>query len=628
MMLISNVKKTKKKNVAIQTPCKRLLRQPIVLAFQPRKLSADRAASYERQPRTEQLRKNLLLLLAMGLLCLLTACSDGNGNLASPSNSISTSAAKTATTNNLPASNQNSSDASHPSPTGVYDPAKTFIFGLAQEPIGFNQIGFDPAQLTDRASLMVTRQLYEGLFEYKPDSMSVVYSSFVRNVQPSTDGLTYRIRLRKGIIFSDGTALDAAAVKFNFDRWSNEGSIYHKGEFETWRKFWGGFPGNLVSVQVLDSINLIITLKTPSASFFQVLAMPQFGIVAPSAFDTNGSFQQATGSGPYLLSQIIRDEPKRLVLKSNPNYIIERQDENRLPDLSQVVVQILRANQDGLKELKDGHLSATDKVRPEQTLQTDPAYQILLRPPLNITFLSMNQSKAPFDNPSVRRAFAYAINTTALTNPAFMGLSYPANGLLPPTALGYRAEQSAYPYDPTQARQLLAQAGYSSGLVVDLWRLPEPRPYYPDTQKVADAVVQDLARVGVTVHIQNSDWATFYQNRDDGNIAFFMNGWQGVNGDPDEFLQAIFNQTQRANGYYPLSLERLIEQARNSPATTTTTLDPARQNLYRQIFDQIYQDVPNIPLAFVKEPLAIRPNIAGYILNPSGIDSWANLKLK
>ena len=236
-------------------------------------------------------------------------------------------------------------------------------------------------------------------------------------------------------------------------------------------------------------------------------------------------------------------------------------------------MQILRANQDGLKELKDGHLSATDKVRPEQTSQTDPAYQILLRPPLNVTFLSMNQSKTPFDNPNVRRAFAYAINTTALPSTAFLGLGVTANSLLPPTALDYRTKQAAYPYDLSQARQLLAQAGYANGLVIDLWRLPEPRPYYPDTQKVADAIVQDLARVGVTVHIQNSDWATFYQNRDDGNLAFFMNGWQGVNGDPDEFLQAIFNQAQRANGYFPLALAQLIEQARTLPATMTATLE-------------------------------------------------------
>lgn len=571
-----------------------------------------------------------ILLLAVSLVCLLNACSEGSGNQPSLAVSTSASTAKTTViTNNSSVPNQNSSDASKSLPAaGAYGPAKTFIFGLAQEPIGFNQIGFDPAQLTDRASLLVTRQLYEGLFEYKPDSMGVLYSSFVRNVQPSTDGRVYRVRLRKGIVFSDGTPLDAAAVKFNFDRWSNEGSIYHKGEFETWHMFWGGFPGNLESVLVADSINLTITLKTPSASFFQVLAMPQFGIVAPSAFDKNGSFQQAIGSGPYLLNQIIREEPKRLILKSNPNYIVERQDKNHLPDLSQIVVQILRANQDGLKELKDGHLSATDKVRPEQTSQTNPAYQFLLRPPLNVTFLSMNQSKAPFDNLNVRRAFAYAINSADMTSTAFLGLGEPANGLLPPTALGYRTEQSTYPYDPAQARQLLVQAGYPNGLVVDLWRLPEPRPYYPDTQRVADAVVQDLARVGVTVHIQNSDWATFYQNRDDGNLAFFMNGWQGVNGDPDEFLQAIFNQTQRANGYYPLVLARLIEQAHTSSAAMTATFDPARQSLYRQIFDQIYRDVPNIPLAFVKEPLAIRPNVVGYIPNPSGIDSWANLKLK
>ena len=255
MMLISNTKKTRKKDVAIQTACRRLLRQPIISRVETSQKSADGAASYTTQHRAARVQKNWLWLLAIGFVCLLNACSDGTDRLVSPSvnstTSISSTNVKTAApTNNLPASNQNSTATTNQPGTAAYDPAKTFIFGLAQEPIGFNQIGFDPAQLTDRSSLMVTRQLYEGLFEYKPDSMNVISSSFVRSVQPSTDGRTYHIRLRKGIIFSDGTPLDAAAVKFNFDRWSNEGSIYHKGEFETWRKFWGGFPGNLESVQV------------------------------------------------------------------------------------------------------------------------------------------------------------------------------------------------------------------------------------------------------------------------------------------------------------------------------------------------------------------------------------------
>lgn len=563
----------------------------------------------------------LLLLVLFSLVALvLTACSDsptttgvtnitntsGNARLAAKTNSV--------TNSNQGLNTQVSS----------YDPNKTFIFGLAQEPVGFNQIGFDPANLTDLSSLMVTRQIYEGLFEFKPDSMGIRWSSFIKNVQTSADGRTYRIRLRKGILFSDGSPLDAEAVKFNFERWAGFGNaiIYHKGDFETWREFWGGFPGLLDAVQVEDRINLTIQLKTPLASFFQVLAMPQFAIVAPSSFDSNGAFQRPIGSGPYMLDQVIRSDPKSLILKTNPNYIVERQDINSIPKLPTIAVQILKANQDGLTEIKAGHISATDKIRPEDALQTDPTYQIRLRPPLNVTFLTMNVAAPPFDNPNVRKAFAYGINTTQLAGSAFLGLGLPANELLPPSSLGYQSERSSYPYDPEQAKRFLAQAGYSKGLKVDLWRLPDPRPYYPDTQKVATSVAQDLAKIGVTVNIRSEDWATFYQDRNDGNFSFFMGGWQGVNGDPDEFFHALYDDSSRANGYQNFRLSQLLAQARTQPDLAQ------RRTLYNQAFDIVQQDVPYIPLAFVKIPLAVRSNVEGYTLNPSGVDSWLNLSLK
>jgi peptide/nickel transport system substrate-binding protein len=564
----------------------------------------------------------LMLAFSFNLLIgLLSACSD-NGSR-SPNSTAPAFTAKTSSSDIIINTANSSTNISSITPT-VYDPAKTFIFGLAQEPVGLNQVNFDPANLTDRSSLLVTRQIYEGLFTYKPDSMGILYASFIKYLDTSDDGLTYHIRLRKGIVFSDGTPLDASAIKFNFDRWSNEASIYHQGDFATWRTFWGGFPGYLDSVQATDSINLTIKLKAPLASFFQILAMPQFAIVAPSAFDRKGVFQRPIGSGPYRLEQVVRVEPKRMILRVNPRYAVERPDVVSLPTLDPVVVQVLRANQDGLKELRDGHISATNKVRPEDSLQPDPTYHILLRQPLNVTFLVMNQAKPPFNNLNVRRAFAYAINTSAMLNTAFMGLGQQANSLLPPTTLGYESSQPSYTYDPDKARMLLAQAGYTTGnaLVVNLWRLPDPRFYYPDTQKVTDAVVQDLAKIGVTVHVQNVDWATFYQDRDDGNLDFYMGGWQGVNGDADEFFSAIITQAQRADGYSNQALLKIIEQGRN-------LLDLAqRRQYYNQALDAIYQDVPQIPLAFVQEPLALRPNVQGYLLNPTGVDSWASLTLK
>jgi peptide/nickel transport system substrate-binding protein len=505
-----------------------------------------------------------------------------------------------------------------------YKPDKTFIFGLAQEPVAFNdQVGLDPANLTDHSSLLIVRQLYETLFQFKPGLMGTQQAAFVRSVTVSPDELSYAIKLMRGIRFSDGSVLDANAVKFNFDRWAYAG-VYHKGDFQTWRTYFGGFPGDVIdSVEASpDGISVMIKLKRKMASLPQILAMPQFGLVSPASFDQNGYFARPIGSGPYMAEKPVRGEVHYVVLKPNPNYTMERPDTIKPPLIGTVVAMVLRPGQDGLTEIKRGTISATDKIRPEDmpAAHDDPALSFAYRDPLNIAFLSLNQSRPPFSQREVRQAFAYAINVRGLNDKLYNGLGQPASYFLPPATYG-AASTDPYPYDPDRARQLLALAGYPGGLGfpnLDLWVLPVPRIYYPDPAKIAQAIKSDLANIGITVNVRSDEeWPAYRENRDQGKLTFFMNGWQGSNGDPDEFFGNFFGQTRAEDGYENLALQDIIKQGRETLDLVT------RRQLYRQAQEIIYNDYAVIPLSYVQSPVALRPDIAGYVAHPSGIENWA-----
>jgi peptide/nickel transport system substrate-binding protein len=579
-------------------------------------------------------RVSLGLALLLFLSLWLAACSDG-----APGTPTSPPGATQA-----PASNQNQPavpvNANPPAATGSsagpFDCSKVFCFGLAQEPVGLIQGNFDPANLVDHSSLQITRQIYETLFEFKPGSMQYGFGSLLKyEPKVSDDGLTYTIRLGKGLRFSDNTSLDAQAVKFNFDRWSDPGNLYHKGDFQTWRDNFGGFPGILDSVQTDGNNNVIVKLKQPMSSFFQVLSMPQFGIVAPSAFNsTTGEMERSIGSNWYSLSKadMVRTvESKYVVLRENKNYQVERYDPSdpNAPSVKSpvIVALVLKQTQDGLEELRKGTIDATDKIKPELISQAakDQSISLLERNPLNIAFLGMNLTRPPFNNLVVRQAFAAAIDTQSLVKDYYNGLGQPATVLLPPTALGYTDSHDPYPYDPDRARRLLDTAGYnaSNPLRLDLWVLPVPRLYYPDPKKIANAIAADLQKVGVNVTVNDSySWPDFRSNRISGNLDFYMFGWQGENGDPDEFLGQFYGQQRGEGGYENPILTGLIQNALTEPDQL------ARRSLYKQAQDFIYDQVLILPLAYTKGVVAVRAKVQGYVASPSGIESWATVEVK
>jgi peptide/nickel transport system substrate-binding protein len=521
-----------------------------------------------------------------------------------------------------------------------YKADKTFIFGVTQEPIGLNWVGnpnktgvgFDPANLDDYSSLLIIRQVYETLFEFKPKSTGYQYTPFVvKNVEEAADGLSYTIRMGKGLKFSDGSSLDAEAVKFNFLRWANPNSIFHKGEFSAFRRYFGGFPGNLDidNLKVLDSNLIKIPLKSPMANFYQVLSMPQFGLVSPTAFDSKGNFnpRKPIGSGSYKIEQQERGENKFVVLTANPEYRTERAVEAILPvQLKTVVVKVLKDRQEPLKELKEGNISAANIVKLEEvgleTNKNDPMFELKLRLPVNISFLSFNVSRPPFNLPEVRQAFAYAINTQEIVKNYYYGLGLQASSFLPPNLFAARNDQKPYPYDPDKAKQLLLQVNYNAiqTTPLELWVQPVPRLYYPDPNKIADAIIADLAKVGVQVVKKNSDtWINFIQNRAEGKYNFYMNGWQGESGDPDEFFSRFWRDVTKEIGYDNKILRDLVEGG----AREINPLN--RRPFYSDAQGIVYNEVLVVPVAYVQSPVAVRRDVTGFDPHPSGFELFGYL---
>src|ERR1041385_8042628 len=185
------------------------------------------------------------------------------------------------------------------------------VVGMEAEPPGL-----DPGQALGLHTLRVTAQLFETLVATPDDSTEVV-PGLAEAWTTSADGLTWTCKLRRNVRFHDGTPLDAAAVKFTFDRVIDPAHPHAKSG--KW-SFVAGYLSSVKSVDAPDPLTVRLNLKYPTSSLPALLALPNCAIVSPAAFakDPAAFDSRTVGSGRYRFETWERGS--RLVLRRNDDY--------------------------------------------------------------------------------------------------------------------------------------------------------------------------------------------------------------------------------------------------------------------------------------------------------------------
>nr|MDQ6929948.1 ABC transporter substrate-binding protein [Candidatus Eremiobacteraeota bacterium] len=128
-------------------------------------------------------------------------------------------------------------------------------------------ITLDPAQASDGLSLNLTQEVLWGLVRFKPGGFDIA-PALAEKWTSSADGKTWTFTLRKGLKFSDGTPVDARAVKFNFDRWRLPTNPNHRNDpYVYYATMFGGFPGVITDVRAPNPTTVVFTLSKPQAPF-------------------------------------------------------------------------------------------------------------------------------------------------------------------------------------------------------------------------------------------------------------------------------------------------------------------------------------------------------------------------
>jgi len=493
---------------------------------------------------------------------------------------------------------------------------------------GGDSVGLDPIQHTDGETFKVTENIFDTLVSYEEENTNVV-PGLAESWEVAPDGLTYTFKLRQGVKFHDGTDFNAEAVKFNFDRWMDKNNPLHNKEgYEYYNDMFGGYLGDeshvIKSVDVVDPYTVKFTLNRPLAPFIQNLGMSCFAIASPTALKEKGPEkfnEEPVGTGPFVFKEWKRNDT--ITLEKNPNYW-----NAGFPKLDKLVFKVIPENTARLTALTSGEIDLMDGLNPDdaQTVKDNPEMQLILRPSMNIGFVGFNVEKKPLDNPKVREALAYAINKPAIVEAFFAGLGEPAVNPMPPSLWGWNGNIKDREYNLDKAKQLLAEAGYANGLKLKFWAMPVARPYMPDGVKIAEAIQQDLKKIGVETEIVTMEWATYLEKTKAGEQEIFMLGWTGDNGDPDNFLATLLDKNNIGGNnrtrYASEEVHKLLIAAQSA------TTKEEREKLYLQAQEIIFKDVPMVPLAHSTPALAAKKNVINYKPHPKGSESLEKVDLQ
>jgi peptide/nickel transport system substrate-binding protein len=443
---------------------------------------------------------------------------------------------------------------------------KTLTVGIVSDPVTL-----DPALMASFFELSIQYNLYEPLVHVTPDLKIEPGLASVETPDP----LTYLFTLKPNLSFHDGTVVDAAAVKANFDRMLDPSTASpRRSEL---------LP--IDSVKVTGALTFTIKLKTPYAPLLQILSNRAGMMASPSALKTLGAdfATKGVGAGPYKLVSWTKNS--ELVLERFAGYW-------RGPaKIERIVFRPIADETVRLTNLRSSTVQLVDGVPAQGVSQLAREASLTLKqsPGLGFNAFSFNTAKAPFDDVRVRQAFTTAIDKQAILRAVYFGTGSIAQGAIPPTmSWAYDAEFAPYKANAAAARKLLADAGKTSPVPVSITVTNSPAQV-----RTAEVLQAQANQAGFKVDIKQIDATSLISVLRQKDFDLCMSPWTGRT-DPDGNLYNFFTKGGSNNfmGYQSDKVTALLNSARSTPAQAE------RSKLYREIEAQIAADAPMLFLTF------------------------------
>ena len=461
-------------------------------------------------------------------------------------------------------------------------------------------VTLDPAIGYDWQNWSMIKSLFSGLMDYKPGT-TILTPDLAESFEISADGLVYTFKLRKGVKFHNGREMVASDVKYSLERTINPktqspGQGFY-GMIKGFDDLAGGKGETLSGITAVDDYTVRFNLSRPDATFLHVLGLNFAFVVPKEEVEKYGQDfgKHPVGTGAFFLKEWKLGQ--KVAFARNKNY-----HHPGVPFLDNVVFEIGQEPTVALLRLQRGEVDILgDGIPPARFVQImkDAKYKdmVVEGGQLQTGYVTMNVKVKPFDNVKVRQAVNMAINkqriVTIINNRAVV-----ANQPLPPSMPGYDNNYKGYPFDQKKAKSLLAEAGYPKGFETEIYVMNvDPNP------RIAQAIQQDLATIGIKADIKNQSQATVIAAGGEADQApmIWSGGmaWIADYPDPSNFYGPILGCGGAVTGGWNWAWycdEEIEKMAIKADSMSKAGDEAKRIELWRSIFIKVMDAAPWAPV--------------------------------
>ncbi|BBZ29249.1 ABC transporter substrate-binding protein [Mycolicibacterium madagascariense] len=433
----------------------------------------------------------------------------------------------------------------------------------------------DPQKTSAYFSFEVLENVFDTLVE--PDANLEMRPALAQSWTVSPDQLTWTFQLRPGVTFHDGTPFTADDVVYSYHR-IIDGKLANVDKLSA-----------VTDVRAQGPDTVVIRVAHPTPNLLTNLGgFKGMAIVSRRNVESGQIATHPIGTGPF--SFVSQKSGDSIVLAANPKYW------GGAPKVPGVTFEFITEPSTALSALQAGEVDWTDSVPAQRITQLrgDDSLTLAVTPSNDYWYLALNEARAPWNDPRVRQAIAYGIDRQSIVQATSYG-SATANQLAIPKGNPWYTPYDRYRHDIDQAKRLLQEAG-AHPTSMDMLVTSQ----YPETVTAAQVIADNLAPLGIAVHIRTVDFATWLDEQNSGHFDMLMMGWLG-NIDPDDFYYAQHhtNGTSNAQKFSNPEVDRLLDAGR------VETNRQVRQRDYATAATIIADQVSYI-----------------YLYNPSVVQAW------
>jgi len=476
--------------------------------------------------------------------------------------------------------------------------------------IGFTQdpLTLDAANHSKRETETVIRNMYDGLLTR--DSDMNIHEELAESYT-QIDPTTWEFKIRQGVKFHDGSPMTVEDIKFTFDRLTQENAM--DGQTSP-RK---GLMGPVTKIEIVDDSTVRFILSAPWPILPAMLPFQE--IVSKSFVEAGGAGALSTaanGTGPFKLVE----------WRQGDSVIMERFEDyyGGAPGIApagpacveRVIFRVIPENASRVAALLSGDVDFINELPVHDIPQVEASgnADVMTVNGTRTFFVSINNTKKPFDDVRVRQALNHALNKDLIIERILGGTAQALNGVMSPDAFAFNADLTEYAYDPEKAKQLLADAGYPDGidLVIDA---------EGQFKEIAEAVAATLGDSGIRATVSvgeasvlNTQWDPKAPKERD----LYFTSWGNGSLDPYDIMNPTLMTQARGNrsGFSNAEVDSLLKAAETEPDRAK------RADMYKQAQAIVNAEAPWIFLWLPQDIYGVSKRVSGWRPSP---DSRINL---